>query len=142
MSCLLNGLSQRLDTETVAAFQAAHAKVEHSVDCLKSGRFKFCKIKEIADQVDTFYMEISPIVGIRITMVGKGRPIDPELTANFEIDALARTDDDTYSPGNRKADGAEEPEEDFDDWANSQESDRRADDPIRPAGKRSLSFFA
>ena len=56
-------------------------------------------------------MEIAPIAGIRVMPTIKSRPVDPELTAFFEIVSTARPEEDSYSGNGKKAAGAEEPEE-------------------------------
>lgn len=56
-------------------------------------------------------MEIGPIAGIRAMPVTKIRPVDPELTAEFEIEPLIRPADDTYSHQSSKAAGGEDPDE-------------------------------
>ncbi|MBM3511776.1 MAG: hypothetical protein FJX61_16815 [Alphaproteobacteria bacterium] len=55
-------------------------------------------------------MEISPVAGIRVMPVVKTPPADSELSAFFDIEATARSGDDTYSRGAKKAAGAEEDE--------------------------------
>ena len=57
-------------------------------------------------------MEISPIPGLRAVAAVKPRPVDPELTAFFDIESTARPGDDTYTGNGKKAAGAEENEED------------------------------
>ncbi len=57
-------------------------------------------------------MEITPITGIRAVASGvKPRPVDPELTALFDIESSARPGDDTYTGNGKKAAGAEENDE-------------------------------
>lgn len=56
-------------------------------------------------------MEIAAIPGIRAVPTVKARPVDPELNALFEIEPVARLDDDTYTGSEKKAAGAEETEE-------------------------------
>ena len=72
-------------------------------------------------------MEIGPIAGIRIMPAIKPRPVDPELTAFFEIEPSARPDEDGYSGSGRKAAGAEESE------------DEESEEPQMPAGENSSS---
>jgi hypothetical protein len=89
-------------------------------------------------------MEISPITGIRAMPVMKSPPVDPELTALFDIENTARTGDETYSPSAAKsARGAEDDgsEDEFDDLADEDE----VESTRQPAGKnpsRQISFFA
>jgi hypothetical protein len=88
-------------------------------------------------------MEISPIAGVRVLPVAKTRPVDPELTALFDIEAAVRPDDDTFSRNGQKAAGAEEPDQE--DENEEPEADLVAElesePPRRPATDR-ISFFA
>lgn len=56
-------------------------------------------------------VEIAPIAGIRVVPTTRSRPVDPELTAAFEIESPARPDEDSYTGSGKKAAGAEEPAE-------------------------------
>jgi len=55
-------------------------------------------------------MEISPITGIRVMPAAKEQSAEAGLTAYFYIDPTARSGDDRYTGGQRKAAGAEEDE--------------------------------
>lgn len=57
-------------------------------------------------------MEIGPIPGIRAIPAIRPRPVHPEVTAFFDIEASARPGDDTYTRRSKKAAGAEENEDD------------------------------
>jgi hypothetical protein len=87
-------------------------------------------------------MEISPIAGIRVVPVAKVRPIDPELTASFEIESAARPDDDSYSRDYKKASGAEESEEETEDVEEFDGSAREAADRRIDSQMNQISFFA
>jgi len=92
-------------------------------------------------------MEISPIAGIRAMPVVKSPPIDPELTAVFDIDNSARIGDETWTPSERKSgrgaedDGSDDPLEDLDD-AGETEAETRGTTPTEKAEPRQISFFA
>ena len=82
-------------------------------------------------------MEIGPIAGIRVMPAIKTRPVDPELTAFAEVESSARPDDqDSYAGSDRKAGGAEEPEEE----QSSPDKDSPADAQTGTAG--GINFFA
>ena len=55
-------------------------------------------------------MEISPITGIRVMPAAKAQSAQAGLTAYFYIDPTARSGDDRYTGGGKKAAGAEEDE--------------------------------
>lgn len=81
-------------------------------------------------------MEISPIPGLRALSAVKPRPSDPELSARFDIEALARPGDDAPAP-RHKAAGAEEEDREEDDLVlDSGEDASTATPPTR------VSFFA
>jgi hypothetical protein len=87
-------------------------------------------------------VEIAPIAGIRVLTAVRPRPADPELTAEFAIEAAAQVGDDTYTSAIRKAAGAEEDEDE------ETREQAEADEEARPAsaaepGKGStISFVA
>lgn len=56
-------------------------------------------------------MEIGPIPGIRMAPAVKAPPVEAELTARFDIEALVQAGDDDYTGSGKKAAGAEEDEE-------------------------------
>ena len=56
-------------------------------------------------------MEIAPIAGVRVMPVMRRQAMDAELTARFEVDYAAEAGDDTYRGSGKKADGAEEADE-------------------------------
>ena len=78
-------------------------------------------------------MEIGPIPGIRALPSVKARPTDPQLSAVFDIDALARIGDSEWTEGRKKASGAVEDE----DEELSSGSDAPDD-----AQESSISYFA
>jgi hypothetical protein len=84
-------------------------------------------------------MEIAPIAGIRVMTAVKRRPVDPELTAEFEIEAAARLGDDTYASAMRKAAGAEEEEDE--EVEELTEEDEKTTRPARAAEPRSKINF-
>ena len=53
-------------------------------------------------------MEISPITGIRVLPAAKAQSAEAGLTAYFYIDPTARSGDDRYTGGGKKAAGAED----------------------------------
>lgn len=91
-------------------------------------------------------MEIAPITGIRAMPAMKQPAIDPELTAVFDIEASARTGDDTYTGNGKKAAGAEENDEDESDEMVEELEEITAEEAsseARPAGSAGqISFFA
>jgi hypothetical protein len=84
-------------------------------------------------------MEIGPITGIRVMPVNKVRPVDPELTAAFEIESLNRPADENDSSDQRQAAGAEEPDDDKDEQGETASDDV---DPGTECQDRQISFFA
>ena len=90
-------------------------------------------------------MEIAPIAGVRVLPVNRVRPVDPELAPFFDIEAAVRLDEDTYAPNSRKAAGAEESEDEFDEPEAAVEEDSGWIPATRyPANRRrgQLSIFA
>jgi len=86
-------------------------------------------------------MEIAPIAGIRVMPTIKSRPVDPELTAFFEIVSTARPEEDSYSGNGKKAAAAEEPEEeDHEDPDELADEVQTASSPA--ASPRTVSLFA
>jgi hypothetical protein len=93
-------------------------------------------------------MEISPIAGIRAMPVVKSPPVDPKLSAVFDIDNSARIGDETWTPSDSKSgrgsedDGSDDEFEEFDDPA-EMEAGARSTVPngAKPEGRR-VSFFA
>jgi len=55
-------------------------------------------------------MEISPIPGIRALPAVKAPPVDPRLSAVFDIENSSGPGDDTYSGNGRKAAGGQDDE--------------------------------
>jgi hypothetical protein len=55
-------------------------------------------------------MEISPIPGIRALPAVKAPPVDPRLSAVFDIENSSGAGDDTYSGSGRKAAGGQDDE--------------------------------
>lgn len=111
-------------------------------------------------------MEISPIPGIRVLPLARAKPVDPELSAVFEIEAAGRPADDSFSRQVRKAAGAEESDEDAESMSQQPEQEepgqqepeqeehqqqqaqsdfpdsQEAPDPAHPAAPNRISFFA
>ena len=56
-------------------------------------------------------MEISPIPGIRALPAVKAPPVDPRLSAVFDIENSSGAGDDTYSGSGRKAAGGQDDED-------------------------------
>jgi hypothetical protein len=86
-------------------------------------------------------MEIAPIAGIRVTPVLKPQPVDPQLTAFFDIEAAAKPNDDTYSAAKKKAAGAEEDDDDM-DLAEAEAEDAPASPGAAEEATGSISYFA
>jgi len=89
-------------------------------------------------------MEISPISGIRALPVLKIRPAESELTALSDIEKLARTDDESYTPsGGNQASAAEDDEEELiEDASEGDEPEQAAPTSIEADSGRAISFFA
>ena len=83
-------------------------------------------------------MQIGPIPEFRVLAAMKAPPVDPQLTAFFDIEGMAQAGDDTYSRGARKAAGAEEDVKD-EDAGEGLESDAQlsGDTPVSR-----ISYFA
>ena len=93
-------------------------------------------------------MEISPVAGIRFMPVVKTPPVDPKLTAVFDIDNSARIGDETWTASDRESGrGAEddgsgdefEETEDLGDQGTEVQADEAAEEKSEP---RQFSFFA
>lgn len=87
-------------------------------------------------------MEIAPIAGIRVTPVLKPQPVDPQLTAFFDIEAAAKPGDDTYSAAKKKAAGAEEDDGDDLDLGEIEAEDAAASPAAGEEAMGSISYFA
>jgi hypothetical protein len=89
-------------------------------------------------------MEISPISGIRALPVLKIRPAESELTALSDIEKLARTDDESYTPsGGNQVSAAEDDEEELiEDASEGDEPELAATTSIEADSGRAISFFA
>jgi hypothetical protein len=93
-------------------------------------------------------MEIGPIAGIRAMPVVKAPPVDPELTAVFDIDNSPRIADETWTPSDRKSgrgsdeDGTEEEVEEFDDFPETEEEPHTATPAAEQSQSKQISFFA
>lgn len=87
-------------------------------------------------------MEIAPIAGIRVMSAVKSRPVDPELTAEFAIEAAARLGDDTYTSSMRKAAGAEEDEDEEVEELTEEDEEARPASTAEPGGGRTIRFLA
>ncbi len=83
-------------------------------------------------------MQIGPIREFRILPAMKAPPVDPQLTALFDIEGTGQAGDDSYSRGARKAAGAEEDEKD-EGAGEGLESDA---EPAGDGSIRSISYFA
>lgn len=86
-------------------------------------------------------MEISPIIGVRVLPAVKPAPRQEGPTALFDLEAIARTGDDYYSGGSKKAAGAEENDEDELDMNLENEDDSSVDSEERKVST-GISFFA
>ncbi len=87
-------------------------------------------------------MEIAPIAGIRVMPTMKPRPADPELTAEFSIEATARLSDDTYTSALRKAAGAEEEEDEEAEELWEEDDEAGPASAAEPRDGSSVSFVA
>jgi hypothetical protein len=89
-------------------------------------------------------MEISPISGIRALPVFKDRSSDAELTPLSDIEELARTGDETYTPSNgSQASVAEDDDEELiEDAPEEEEPDQTARTSIEADSGGAISFFA
>ncbi len=88
-------------------------------------------------------MEIGPIPGIRALPAAKPRPVDPELTAFFDVEAAAKPGDDTYTGNEEKAAGAEENDENESEESEEISASEEPSNNLRDqtsAGQ--ISFFA
>ncbi len=83
-------------------------------------------------------MQIGPVPEVRIPLTVKAPPVDPQLTALFDIEGIAPAGDDSYSGGARKAAGAEEDEK---DELAGEEKEAGAE-PSDDGPVRSISYFA
>lgn len=86
-------------------------------------------------------MEIGSIAGIRMMPAIKSRPIDPELTALFDVESSARTGDDTYTGNGKKAAGAEENDDDEQDPDEASDDEPAQGTYIESSGSK-INFFA
>lgn len=86
-------------------------------------------------------MEIAPIAGIRVTPVLKPQPVDPQLTAFFDIEAAAKPGDDSYS-GAKKTAGAEEDDGDDLDLVEAEDEEAPASPVAAEETRGSISYFA
>jgi hypothetical protein len=89
-------------------------------------------------------MEISPISGIRALPVLKIRPADTELSALSDIEELARTGDETYTPSNGSMASSAEDDEDelIDDAPEEEEQKQSSKTQIQVGSSRAINFFA
>ena len=77
--------------------------------------------------------------------VTKARPVDPDLTFPMEIESSARPDDDTYSPANKKASGAEEAEdeaEDLEELSDGNSDSKPVTIHLKAASGNQINFLA
>jgi hypothetical protein len=93
-------------------------------------------------------MEISPIAGIRALPVVKAPPIDPKLTAVFDIDSSARIGDETWAPTDGQSgpgsedDGSEDNGSDEAEDFGEPEAETRASASEEKSEAGQISFFA
>jgi hypothetical protein len=98
-------------------------------------------------------MEISPVAGIRAMPVVKVPPLDPKLTAVFDIDNSARIGDETWTPSDRESGRGAEDDSSADEWSDDEfeelddlgEREAEAKATVAAAEKpeaRQVSFFA
>jgi len=85
-------------------------------------------------------MEIGPITGIRAIATVKARPVDPELSAVFDIDQLTRGRDSLRPEARIKAAGADEDDEE--DEVSPEDRIGSETDSSSLAPPSSVSFFA
>ena len=83
-------------------------------------------------------MEISPITGIRVMPAAKAQSEQAGLTAYFYIDSTARSGDDRYTGGGKKAAGAEENDPEDSDELEVQPEVLPGDD----SSASSINYFA
>jgi hypothetical protein len=91
---------------------------------------------------DRGVMEIAPIAGIRVMTAVKPRPVDPELTAEFAIEAAAWLGDDTYTSPTRKAAGAEEEDDEEAEDLAEEDKEARPASTAEPGDGSTISFVA
>ena len=99
-------------------------------------------IKAAHARADNGVMEIAPIAGIRVLTAVKPRPVDPELSAEFAIEAAARLGDDTYTSAVRKAAGAEEDDEEEAEELTEEDEVARPANAVEPGDGSTISFVA
>jgi hypothetical protein len=99
------------------------------------------KIKAEWARADKAVMEIAPIAGIRVMTAVKPQPVDPELSAEFAIEA-ARLGDDTYTSAMRKAAGAEEDEDEEVEELAEEDEETRPASTAEPGNGSTISFVA
>jgi len=98
-------------------------------------------------------MEISPVAGIRAMPVVKAPPIDPKLTAVFDIDNSARIGDETWTPSDRESgrgaeddgSGDESSDDELEELEDLDSQGAEAQATVAAAEKpeaRQVSFFA
>jgi hypothetical protein len=84
-------------------------------------------------------MEISPIPGIRALPVMKTPPIDPQLSAVFDIEYSSKPDDDSYDGNGKKTAGGQDDE----DGETAEEIETESPSQASlVASDGSISFFA
>jgi hypothetical protein len=91
---------------------------------------------------DRGVMEIAPIAGIRVMTAVKSRPVDPELTAEFAIEAAARLGDDTYTSAARRGSGAEEEDDEEAEEPLEEDEEARPASAAEPGDESTISFVA
>lgn len=87
-------------------------------------------------------MEIGPIPAMRAIAAVKPRPIDPELSALFDIEPSARAGDDTYTGTGKKAAGAEENDEEDAEELEEISADEPSAQSRNERSQSQISFFA
>lgn len=86
-------------------------------------------------------MDISPVSAIRPVTPVKPAPSAPDLSRVFEVEYLGQSEDDEYTPGNRKPGRGLEDEEDENavEVPDTEDAPKNAPDPV---GYGTVSFFA
>ncbi len=84
-------------------------------------------------------MEIGPVPGIRALPVSKTPPVDPRLSAVFDIENFSKAGDDTYSGSGKRATGGQDDE--TDEMKEGVEPESPVQTVIDGSGP-SISFFA
>jgi hypothetical protein len=84
-------------------------------------------------------MEIGPITALRPVTMIKPSTAAPDLSRVFEVEYLGQSNDDAYTPGNRKGARGLEDEDDV-DLVEDSPADETSSGPVPPTTK--INFFA